>query len=462
MLPHQNWMNDPNGPIYHNGLYHLFYQHNPDDTTWGNIHWAHSVSRDLVNWQHRPLALYPSREEGELHCFSGCTVVRDDGTPMIFYTSVGEGERNAQTGAQQWAAVGSMDLDDWVKVYENPVIDQSVHGDMKILEWRDPFVFRRNGECMMLLGGTHRGHGCAALYRALDAELYTWEFLGIMSQDEQGSDMWECPVIFPCRDRYVLLYSPNGAMRYETGTFDGDRFCRDTKGVVDYGGWQGLYAGTVCSTPEGSTVMFAWMPEVLRMPLEGSGYTWSGVQSIPRILELDERSRLTSRPVDSVSSLHDVPNAWTGGDIPAAGRKELPISGNALDLFGLFQFDPDKTDEFGLELFADREGRETTRLVFQPARRRAYIDREHSCADGVPFAVPAAGPWDVPQNGQVDVRILTDHSTVEVFIDSRLCISTRVYPKYSTSDKAILFGPESGGVTALMLEVYPMKPAEFS
>ncbi len=462
LLPDQNWINDPNGPIFHNGLYHLFYQHNPNDAKWDNIHWGHSVSRDLINWEHRPLALYPSREEGELHCFSGCTVIRDDGTPIIFYTSVGEGARNAQTGAEQWAAVGSMDLDDWIKVYENPIITQSVHGETKILEWRDPFVFRRDEDWMMVLGGTNQGHGCAALYRAVDKNLYTWEFLGILSQDKQGSDMWECPVLFPYKDRYVFLYSPNSAMRYEVGDFKGNEFIPTRRGVVDYGGWQGFYAGTTCYTADSRVVMFAWMPEVLRLSLEHKGYPWAGVLSIPRIIDIDEDDRLVISPVESVASLHDNKHAYVQGDLAMDGEKMLPITGKALDIFATFGFDPDSPGEFGIELLADAKGREKTRLVFQPLEKRVMIDRDASTAGGVPYALPVAGPWEVTGENQVDVRILLDHSTLEVFVDSHLSLSTRIYPKYGTSDKVMLFAEGRKDVSALVLEVYPMKPAKFS
>src|SRR5580765_20545 len=86
--PPANWMNDPNGPIYHKGYYHMFYQHNPYGDKWGNMHWGHARSRDLVRWEHLPIALWPSKEAGEEHVFSGCALINDQGQPMIFYTSI--------------------------------------------------------------------------------------------------------------------------------------------------------------------------------------------------------------------------------------------------------------------------------------------------------------------------------------------------------------------------------------
>src|SRR5688572_24253727 len=90
--PTGNWMNDPNGPIFHNGYYHMFYQHNPYGDGWGHMHWGHARSRDLVKWEHLPIALWPSLEMNEEHVFSGCSAIRADGKPVIFYTSIKKGK----------------------------------------------------------------------------------------------------------------------------------------------------------------------------------------------------------------------------------------------------------------------------------------------------------------------------------------------------------------------------------
>src|SRR2546426_523104 len=108
VAPPAGWNNDPNGPIFHGGFYHLFYQHNPYGDSWGNMHWGHVRSRDLVRWEHLPIALWPSKEVGEDHCFSGCATVDGNGQPILFYTSIGPKKR-AEDSAEQWAALGSAD-----------------------------------------------------------------------------------------------------------------------------------------------------------------------------------------------------------------------------------------------------------------------------------------------------------------------------------------------------------------
>ncbi|HTG45843.1 MAG TPA: glycoside hydrolase family 32 protein, partial [Verrucomicrobiae bacterium] len=131
ILPPANWINDPNGPIYHNGYWHMFYQHNPYGDGWGNMHWGHVRSKDLAHWEHLPIALWPSKESGEEHVFSGCAGMRADGKPIIFYTSVFQG-KSATDYAEQWVALGSSDLLQWSKPAENPALHESIHGTTRV------------------------------------------------------------------------------------------------------------------------------------------------------------------------------------------------------------------------------------------------------------------------------------------------------------------------------------------
>jgi beta-fructofuranosidase len=147
--PLSGWMNDPNGPVWYGEYYHMFYQHNPSGDTWGNIHWGHARSLDLCKWEHLPIALYPSPEFGENHCFSGCTVMDGD-TPTIVYTSVGNGNRNARIGPQQRMARSSDNMLTWQKP-ANPMLVNAIH-PRAVLEWRDPFIWKEKDIWNLVLG----------------------------------------------------------------------------------------------------------------------------------------------------------------------------------------------------------------------------------------------------------------------------------------------------------------------
>src|SRR5262245_37266875 len=114
------WVNDPNGPIFYKGLYHLFYQLTPYSDESGIKYWGHVRSRDLVKWEHLPIAIAPSGDLGEDSIWSGCCTVNGDGKPMIFYTSIAPG-KSAYDHAEQWAATSDDDLIHWTKSLANPV-----------------------------------------------------------------------------------------------------------------------------------------------------------------------------------------------------------------------------------------------------------------------------------------------------------------------------------------------------
>jgi len=96
--PPAQWNNDPDGVLFYKGWHHMFYQHNPFDSKWGHMHWGHARSRDLVNWEHLPIALWPSVEKGEEHVFSGGAALAADGRPRLFYTSIGPAQSRTMDG----------------------------------------------------------------------------------------------------------------------------------------------------------------------------------------------------------------------------------------------------------------------------------------------------------------------------------------------------------------------------
>lgn len=236
--PPQGWMNDPNGMVYHNGLYHLFYQHNPDDIVWGPMHWGHATSEDLVNWQHRPIALLPD-QHGTI--FSGSVVLDKNNTsglgtlakpPLIAMYTYHNSERE-KAGHIDFQTQGiAFSLDDgksWQKHKANPILTnpgKRVFRDPKV-SWHEP---SQQWVMVLTLGNS------IGFYTS--PNLLDWRF---QSEFGQGlgahGGVWECPDLIrmqlPGSDeyRYVLIVSlvpggPNGGSgtQYFVGHFDGSRF----------------------------------------------------------------------------------------------------------------------------------------------------------------------------------------------------------------------------------------------
>ena len=148
-----NWMNDPNGVIHYKGQYHLFYQHNPDAPVWGNIHWGHAVSDDLVHWHDLPIALAPTPDGADTNgCWSGCALI-DKGVPTIIYTGI-------DADNQQLPCLATSDdrLITWTKYAGNPIIP-TTPDDLKVLGFRDHSVWKEEDGWYQIIGSGSKDVG---------------------------------------------------------------------------------------------------------------------------------------------------------------------------------------------------------------------------------------------------------------------------------------------------------------
>jgi fructan beta-fructosidase len=239
--PPSAWMNDPNGMVYHEGEYHLFYQHNPDSTVWGPMHWGHAVSKDLVHWEHLPIALYPD-SLGTI--FSGSAVADLDNTsglgtadnpPLvaIFTYHNAEGERAGRNDFQTQGVAYSLDKGrSWTKYEANPVLPNP-----GIRDFRDPKVmwYEEGQKWVMALAVADH----ISFYSSKN--LKEWQHESDFGQEIGAhGGVWECPDLFPLEvegsgeEKWVLLVSinpggPNGgsATQYFVGSFDGNQFVVD-------------------------------------------------------------------------------------------------------------------------------------------------------------------------------------------------------------------------------------------
>ena len=315
--PPSGWMNDPNGMVYYEGEYHLFYQHYPHGTQWGPMHWGHAVSKDLVNWEHLPIALYP---DSLGYIFSGSAVIDHKNTtglgfPMvaIFTYHQPELEKEGRNDYQYQGIAYSLDKGrTWTKYQGNPVLPNQ----NKIRDFRDPKVFwheEMNQWIMVFAAFDH-----IQIWSSPNLKNWTWvsEF-GKKEGDHGG--VWECPDLFPLKtkdgslEKWVMLVSinpgaPNGGSgtQYFIGDFDGKEFKAENHGWIDYG--RDNYAGvTYSNIPEedGRRIFIGWMSNwdyANQVPTE----KWRSAMTIPRELVLGKRDQdhfLISRPVKEIYTI---------------------------------------------------------------------------------------------------------------------------------------------------------------
>lgn len=293
------WINDPNGFIYYKGLYHLFYQCFPYAPEWGTMHWGHAVSRDLVNWEHCGIALFPSRYEDQNGCFSG-SALEYNGKLYLYYTGVHYDIINPENIHKN--PNDRYESSQLMITSEDGFSFDNLHGKRVIIpafadrepadrtHTRDPKVWRGKDAWYMVLGSrTNDDRGQLLFYRSMD--LTEWVPVTRVTKETTLGWMWECPDLFETAGGHVLILSPMGILQ------DGKReanhavcmpveFDEHTCALTfsqkfqfaDYG--LDLYAPQSTVDEEGRRVMIGWM----RMPEAVDG-TWNGIFSLPRIVE---------------------------------------------------------------------------------------------------------------------------------------------------------------------------------
>ncbi|MCX9077889.1 MAG: glycoside hydrolase family 32 protein, partial [Candidatus Methanoperedens sp.] len=332
-LPPANWMNDPNGIIQWQGKYHLFYQHNPNSAVWGDIHWGHAVSEDLIHWSDLPIALAPTPggpDEGG--CFSGCAV--NNGLPTLIYTGVAGARNEIQT---QCIATSRDGLLTWDKHAGNPVLSAVPPESGQTTEFRDPYVWREGEDWYMVVGSCIKDVGGSAfLYRSRN--LLDWEYLNplLVGDSQRNGIIWECPNFFKLDDHWVLIVSAltgnfAGSVVYFVGDYENFRFTPTYEGVLDYGQ---LYAPLTMMDNQNRRLLFGWLREA-RSEAEQRAAGWSGAHSIPRILTLDSRHRVRMTPVPELETIRGQHHQYGPAELTQDVR--LDVTGLALDIMAEFE-----------------------------------------------------------------------------------------------------------------------------
>lgn len=294
--PKKGWINDPNGLVYFKGYYHVFYQHAPDyELPWKQpMHWGHARTKDFIEWEQLPIALYPDREYDSNGCWSGTAIVKDDRL-YLFYASV-YGEEKKQTVSIAYSNDGIS----FEKYQGNPVINGFPADGGP--DFRDPAVCCIDGRyyCVMATGNPESRTGRLLLYKS--ENLFDWEYKGIMCE-WQNCKYTECPSFMQVKDGLFLLtasVNPYDKTHYFSvmyGKFSDGRFEICHTSEVDKGPDQ--YAGQVFKDHLGRCILISWMPG-----WKYRGYTKTdiGCMSIPRELKLENRE-ITAFPIKEVRHL---------------------------------------------------------------------------------------------------------------------------------------------------------------
>ncbi len=415
--PPSNWMNDPNGLIQWNGKYHLFYQHNPYGPLWGNIHWGHATSDDLVFWEDLPIALAPTPNALDKDgCWSGCAV-NDHGTPTVIYTGV--------KPEVQCLATGSENLVNWEKQADPVIADPPP--ELDLVGFRDPYVWQEGDEWYMVLGtGIRDVGGAILLYKSPD--LRQWDYLGplLIGDKLQTGEMWECPNFFALGDKYVLLISviPRAYTLYFIGTYKNHKFIPERQGRLDFGRY--FYAPQAFLDDHNRRIMFGWVWDgCTDDALQAAG--WAGMQSVPRLLSLGDDTTLRMNPAPELSKLRGTQHQFSNFKVTPASPTLLPdIQGDSFEI--VVEFEQSTSGYAGLVVRSSADGKEQTRIVYQWATQFLSIDRQRTSLDPNVDSDSYGGRVELKPGERLKLHVFLDHSVIEAFANERACLTSRIYP----------------------------------
>lgn len=439
--PEANWMNDPNGMVYYKGIYHLFYQYYPDDIVWGPMHWGHATSKDLIHWEHKPIALYPD-EHGLI--FSGSAVVDEQNTsgfgtlenpPLVaIYTyHLMEGEKAGRKDFQTQGIAYSLDNGDtWTKYNGNPVI-----GNKDIKDFRDPKVMWHEPSkswVMSLVAGDR-----AQFYSSKD--LKEWKMTGEFGKDKGAhGGVWECPDLFKIKaegsdeEKWVLLISinpgaPNGGSgtQYFVGDFDGKTFTTNQteNKWIDWG--TDNYAGVTWNNePNQDWIFIGWMSNWIYArdtPTE----KWRSANTIPRKVSLQKSEHgydLINYPIRNFEKIV-AESTKKNISVAGSGKESIPFEGlNQSEVRFMTS-----SKDFQLKLGNDLN--EEVLLTMFGEEKEFFLDRTNS--GKIDFQEDFASVQQMPitglPDGEYEVRILMDQSSIEVFINKgKYVMTAQIFP----------------------------------
>lgn len=472
--PEKNWMNDPNGLVYFDGEYHLFYQHNPQGIRWGNMSWGHAVSKDLVHWQHLPIAL--EMEDGVM-IFSGSAVVDKNNTSGLCDSAEGclVAIYTAHTDSLQNQAIAySNDRGrSWIKYEGNPVLDENMK------DFRDPKVFWHEEEEKWIMTVAIPHEQKIRFYASTN--LTEWSMMSEFGPQGFVDGIWECPDLFALEveetgeQKWVLLVSYNtddegSSMQYFVGDFDGTTFTNDNTDdlvlTLDHG--RDFYAAvTWNNVPDERRLLIGWMSN-LQYAQDIPTSPWRSAQSQVRELalyEFPEGIRLTQKPVEEMKTLrrqhvHDENVQLQEGDNYLSLEN---IQGDQLEIIAEFVYQAIDTEaeaenlagEFGIKVFKG-DAQETV-ISYDVATQSLFVDRTqsgdttfHEAFSGRTFALMPA------DEGTVQLHIYLDHSVMEVFgNEGYVAMTNRIFPD-PTQDGVEIY-TVGGTVTLKSLDIWELE-----
>ena len=437
--PKEHWMNDPNGMVYNDGIYHLFFQYFPGGTVWGPMHWGHATSKHLIHWQQQPIALYP---DSLGYIFSGSAVVDKKNTsgfgkngkiPLVaIYTNHDpKGEKAGKNNFQTQSIAYSLDNGKtWIKYSKNPVLKNP-----GITDFRDPKVmwYSQENKWVMTLATKDR----ITFYSSKDLKNWNKESEFGETEGAHGG-VWECPDLFPLKYQgktvWILIVNLNpggpnqgSATQYFTGDFDGTKFTPNSSQTkwIDYGPDE--YAGVTWNNTGNRRIFLGWMSNLLyanKVPT----VKWRNAMTIPRELHLAKVKNemyVTSEPVEELKLI--APKSIVKTNVTVSKSTDISkLIEQPVSLPCRINLSIAQSDNFSILL--SNNLKEKLVVGYDKESNQFYIDRTMAGKSDFNKEFPEkhSAPR-ISENKEMTLSLIIDKSSLELFADGGLSVMTSIF-----------------------------------
>lgn len=413
------WINDPNGLIYYNGQYHVFFQYYPHDVNWGPMHWGHVVSKDLLHWEVLPIALYPKRDTLEDGCFSGTAIV-DKNILYVVYT--GFFENGGGENIRQLQCIASSIDGKYFQKHGVIVGEKELPDEYDPCDFRDPKIWKENDKFYMLVAGKKRNcRGHILLFESMN--LFDWSFVGDILDKESLGIMIECPDYV--KNLNLLLYSeqfqPNEdymhlnihSCRYACGNLDTEKgkFEALSRGIIDYG--FDFYAPQVFAN---ENIMIGWL-NMWDRNNPSQKYGFAGSLTVPRRISV-ENNKLIQKPIWNYQNQkqHEINNSFI--DQFKIGALKLNVKN-----LNSFELKLRKKDNQFFKVTLDGK-----MLIFDRSAAGEKIVGAETNSD----SLNGIRRMPIENLNDVEIEIISDEFSLEFFVNG-LSASFLLYPDFDAT-----------------------------
>lgn len=456
-MPNTSWTNEPYGLTYYDGMYHLFFQKNPNGPYLYFMHWGHLTSPDLVSWTEEKIALSPSPGFDSFGVWSGTTIKDENGKPVILYTGVD----GAKAGIGLANPVDET-LVNWEESPSNPVVLEAPT-DIKNLDFRDPFLWKDGETYYMVVGSGLQFDGGGYLFTYKSSNLIDWIRIKTLYNDTnvaRSGVFWEMPFFYKLNEKdWILSVTPTPTIEkraetiYWIGAWENEVFVpyEETPKSLELIS-ENLLAPAIGDDEAGQPTYIGIIPEDRNVE-DQIAAGWRNTFSLPRVIRLLNDSTMGHIPHPNLCRLREENTQIKSRIIDSSSKFNLPeISGNQMEL--RFKIKADSASQFSIQILKNQNETEYTNLDFDLINNTIALDRRKSSLSNT-LKNNRQQEYIFDHNDSIVVNIFIDHSILEVFVDQIVVFSCRVYPSEAESNLVDLF-VDNGEVTIGQLDVWQL------